>query len=38
MLGVSSIFHISACNLKVSAGVGFIVALTGNLMAMPGLS
>ena len=24
-------------NLKVSAGAGFIVALTGNIMTMPGL-
>ena len=24
-------------NLKVSAGAGFVVALTGNIMTMPGL-
>lgn len=30
-------FKISIRNLKVSAGAGFIVALTGNIMTMPGL-
>ena len=30
-------FKITITNLKVSAGAGFIVALTGNVMTMPGL-
>jgi len=30
-------FRISVRNLKVSAGAGFIVALTGEIMTMPGL-
>ncbi|MDR0921360.1 MAG: formate--tetrahydrofolate ligase [Lactobacillales bacterium] len=30
-------FTITIRNLKVSAGAGFIVALTGNIMTMPGL-
>ena len=30
-------FRISVRNLKVSAGAGFIVALTGDIMTMPGL-
>ena len=31
-------FHRHACgSLKVSAGAGFIVALTGDIMTMPGL-
>ena len=29
--------RISVRNLKVSAGAGFIVALTGDVMTMPGL-
>ena len=30
-------FRISVRNLKVSAGAGFVVALTGDIMTMPGL-
>jgi formate--tetrahydrofolate ligase len=36
-LGVPKNFRISVRNLKVSAGAGFIVALTGDMMTMPGL-
>ena len=37
LLGAPKGFTISVRNLKVSAGAGFIVALTGNIMTMPGL-
>ena len=30
-------FAVTVRNLKVSAGAGFIVALTGDIMTMPGL-
>jgi len=36
-LGAPEGFKITVRNLKVSAGAGFIVALTGNIMTMPGL-
>ena len=36
-LGAPEGFEISVKNLKVSAGAGFIVALTGDVMTMPGL-
>jgi len=36
-LGAPTNFDISVRNLKVSAGAGFIVALTGDIMTMPGL-
>ena len=36
-LGAPRGFRITVRNLKVSAGAGFIVALTGNIMTMPGL-
>ena len=36
-LGRPRNFKISIKNLKVSAGAGFIVALTGDIMTMPGL-
>ena len=36
-LGAPEGFRISVRNLKVSAGAGFIVALTGDVMTMPGL-
>ena len=36
-LGAPKNFRISVRNLKVSAGAGFIVALTGEIMTMPGL-
>ncbi len=37
LLGVPKGFKITVRNLKVSAGAGFIVALTGSIMTMPGL-
>lgn len=37
LLGAPKGFVISVRNLKVSAGAGFIVALTGDIMTMPGL-
>ena len=37
LLGAPKGFTISVRNLKVSAGAGFIVALTGDIMTMPGL-
>ena len=36
-LGAPRNFTIQVRNLKVSAGAGFIVALTGDIMTMPGL-
>ena len=36
-LGAPTDFDITVRNLKVSAGAGFIVALTGDIMTMPGL-
>ena len=36
-LGAPRDFRITVRNLKVSAGAGFIVALTGDIMTMPGL-
>ena len=36
-LGAPEGFRITVRNLRVSAGAGFIVALTGNIMTMPGL-
>ena len=36
-LGAPHDYRISVRNLKVSAGAGFIVALTGEIMTMPGL-
>ena len=36
-LGAPKDFVITVRNLKVSAGAGFIVALTGDIMTMPGL-
>ena len=36
-LGAPENFTVTVRNLKVSAGAGFIVALTGNIMTMPGL-
>jgi formate--tetrahydrofolate ligase len=36
-LGRPKDFRISVRNVKVSAGAGFIVALTGEIMTMPGL-
>ena len=37
VLGAPKGFTVSVRNLKVSAGAGFIVALTGDIMTMPGL-
>ena len=37
LLGAPRGFTMKVRNLKVSAGAGFIVALTGNIMTMPGL-
>ena len=37
LLGAPERFLITVRNLKVSAGAGFIVALTGEIMTMPGL-
>ena len=36
-LGAPEGFEVTVRNLKVSAGAGFIVALTGDIMTMPGL-
>ena len=36
-LGAPENFTVTVRNLKVSAGAGFIVALTGNILTMPGL-
>ncbi|MBR2801213.1 MAG: formate--tetrahydrofolate ligase [Erysipelotrichaceae bacterium] len=37
LLGAPKNFRITVRNLKVSAGAGFLVALTGDIMTMPGL-
>ncbi len=37
LLGAPQDFTVTVKNLKVSAGAGFIVALTGDIMTMPGL-
>jgi formate--tetrahydrofolate ligase len=37
LLGAPRGFRVTVRNLKVSAGAGFIVALTGEIMTMPGL-
>ncbi|MEG0661835.1 MAG: formate--tetrahydrofolate ligase, partial [Anaerovoracaceae bacterium] len=37
LLGAPRGFTLTIRNLKVSAGAGFIVALTGDIMTMPGL-
>lgn len=37
LLGAPTGFAVTVRNLKVSAGAGFIVALTGDIMTMPGL-
>jgi len=36
-LGAPSDFTVTVRNIKISAGAGFIVALTGDIMTMPGL-
>lgn len=37
LLGAPTGFHITVREVKVNAGAGFIVALTGSIMTMPGL-
>ncbi|MCL2492436.1 MAG: formate--tetrahydrofolate ligase [Clostridiales bacterium] len=37
LIGAPKDFEVTVRNLKVSAGAGFIVALTGDIMTMPGL-
>jgi len=37
LLGAPKGFTVTIRNIKVSAGAGFIVALTGDIMTMPGL-
>lgn len=37
LLGAPEDFSVTVRNLRVSAGAGFIVALTGDIMTMPGL-
>ena len=37
LLGAPENFTVTVRNIKVSAGAGFIVALTGDIMTMPGL-
>ncbi|MEG2211956.1 MAG: formate--tetrahydrofolate ligase, partial [Raoultibacter sp.] len=37
LLGAPRGFRITVSKVKVSAGAGFVVALTGNIMTMPGL-
>ena len=36
-LGAPENFRITVRQVKVNAGAGFVVALTGNIMTMPGL-
>ena len=36
-LGAPTGFKVTVRNIKISAGAGFIVALTGDIMTMPGL-
>jgi formate--tetrahydrofolate ligase len=36
-LGAPTDFDVTIKNVKVSAGAGFIVVLTGDIMTMPGL-
>ena len=37
LLGAPRGFTVTVRNIKVSAGAGFLVALTGDIMTMPGL-
>jgi formate--tetrahydrofolate ligase len=37
VLGAPDGFRITVRNLRVAAGAGFVVALTGDIMTMPGL-
>ncbi|MBQ2249596.1 MAG: formate--tetrahydrofolate ligase, partial [Clostridia bacterium] len=36
-LGAPTGFTVTVRNVKISAGAGFVVALTGDIMTMPGL-
>ena len=36
-LGAPTGFKITVRSVKISAGAGFVVVLTGNIMTMPGL-
>ena len=37
MLGAPEGFRVTISNVKVSAGAGFVVVYTGDIMTMPGL-
>ena len=37
LLGAPTGFTVTVKNVKISAGAGFIVVLTGDIMTMPGL-
>ena len=37
LLGAPEGFKITVRNVKISAGAGFVVVLTGNILTMPGL-
>ncbi|MBR6425481.1 MAG: formate--tetrahydrofolate ligase, partial [Oscillospiraceae bacterium] len=37
LLGAPENFDVTVKNVKVSAGAGFVVVLTGDIMTMPGL-
>ena len=37
LLGAPKDFEVTIKNVKVSAGAGFIVVFTGNILTMPGL-
>ena len=37
ILSLIDSFTVTVCNVKISAGAGFIVVLTGEIMTMPGL-
>ena len=37
LLGAPEGFEVTVKNVKISAGAGFIVVLTGDIMTMPGL-
>ena len=37
LLGAPENFTVTVKNVKVSAGAGFVVVLTGDIMTMPGL-
>ena len=37
LLGAPDGFEVTVRNVKISAGAGFVVVLTGDIMTMPGL-